>query len=396
MMMMVGGNQGAQRKPTQTRRTCKHRNPLRIKPYVEKKPIYHKHPSETIQLTFSNVNKEEHGNSACRANWGWKLLKQMCKKLCCHTEVKWVIMLLLPGRSNQLLCGSPSCCRKWFWLKVERRWCIHRDVIVRLCISVHACICVSGQMCVCVKVCIGPCGYNWLMYLCAYTVPLTAPTYIYIMCVCVFSLAASSQAWTQCSRWEGCAFMKEFCNFQNCGLSFTLFNKLVWALIMENGCRGTEGAREREWERDFWQVSDSLPISQNMFLLFALWGLLSFLDYLDSKLETARGKKEESWKITRACNPLREWNPSLPLSPMNMAPSFNSTSTAVNDSVFNLKTCLLHYLQVDAAHGNYPWKQDLNIEFCFVLIREHKHECSLRGTFTVWTKSCVENIEDSG
>lgn len=42
--------------------------------------------------------------------------------------------------------------------------------------------------------------------------------------------------------------MKEFCNFQNCGLSFTLFNKLVWALIMENGCR--EKARERERMRE--------------------------------------------------------------------------------------------------------------------------------------------------
>lgn len=69
--------------------------------------------------------------------------------------------------------------------------------------------------------------------------------------------------------------MKEFCNFQNCGLSFTLFNKLVWALIMENGCR----EKKRESERDFWQHMDSLPISQNMFLPFALWDFLHYYFY---------------------------------------------------------------------------------------------------------------------
>lgn len=86
--------------------------------------------------------------------------------------------------------------------------------------------------------------------------------------------------------------MKEFCNFQNCGLSFTLFNKLVWALIMENGCREKQSERERESEGDFWQPLDSLPISQNMFLPFALLGLFafSFPCKLDNKLWMATGK----------------------------------------------------------------------------------------------------------
>lgn len=34
-----------------------------------------------------------------------------------HEEVKWAIMLTLLWRSDQLLCGSLSCCKKWLWLK---------------------------------------------------------------------------------------------------------------------------------------------------------------------------------------------------------------------------------------------------------------------------------------
>lgn len=33
--------------------------------------------------------------------------------------------------------------------------------------------------------------------------------------------------------------MKEFCNFENCGLSLVVFNKLLLALIMGNGCGAT-------------------------------------------------------------------------------------------------------------------------------------------------------------
>lgn len=106
--------------------------------------------------------------------------------------------------------------------------------------------------------------------------------------------------------------MKEFCNFQNCGLSFTLFNKLVWALIMENGCREQERGSEGAGERGLWQPLHSLPISQNMLLQFSLWGLfeLSFLGYLDNNFKTAEGK-------VRKTDIRGHVNPSVQLSPLH-------------------------------------------------------------------------------
>lgn len=64
--------------------------------------------------------------------------------------------------------------------------------------------------------------------------------------------------------------MMEFCNFENCGLSFALFNKLVWALIMENGCGGGDRGRERkrEGERDLTAFGITSHFSKIFFLFF--------------------------------------------------------------------------------------------------------------------------------
>lgn len=101
--------------------------------------------------------------------------------------------------------------------------------------------------------------------------------------------------------------MKEFCNFQNCGLSFTLFNKLVWALIMENGCRESEreGEQRSGRERGFSLTSH---FSKYAFAVFSL-GII--LGYLDNNLETAEGKVRET-------DIRGHVNPSIPLSPLNM------------------------------------------------------------------------------
>lgn len=63
--------------------------------------------------------------------------------------------------------------------------------------------------------------------------------------------------------------MMEFCNFENCGLSFALFNKLVWAPIMENGCRGRGSERERARGR-----------SRERERLDSLWNHFPFFKYV--------------------------------------------------------------------------------------------------------------------
>lgn len=102
--------------------------------------------------------------------------------------------------------------------------------------------------------------------------------------------------------------MKEFCNFQNCGLSFTLFNKLVWALIMENGCREREREGEQRSGRE--RLFTHFPFHKICFCSF-LFGNFIILGYLDNNLETAEGKVRET-------DIRRHVNPSIPLSPLNM------------------------------------------------------------------------------
>lgn len=76
--------------------------------------------------------------------------------------------------------------------------------------------------------------------------------------------------------------MMEFCNFENCGLSFALFNKLVWALIMENGCRGGEREREGRREGDGEKESDLTAFGitfhfSNVFSLFFASGMFHII-----------------------------------------------------------------------------------------------------------------------
>lgn len=93
--------------------------------------------------------------------------------------------------------------------------------------------------------------------------------------------------------------MMEFCNFQNCGLSFTLFNKLVWAVIMENGCRETESEREPERvgnrEREtFGSLQIHFPFFKNVFAVFSagMFRIIISVLKLDGKsLWTARAVK---------------------------------------------------------------------------------------------------------
>lgn len=140
--------------------------------------------------------------------------------------------------------------------------CMH--IYLYVCMYVWPC---RVNMCMCLY---NPCISCWCMH--------TSNVYV---CVCC-SMTVSPQAWTQRSRGEGWAFMKEFCNFQNCGLSFTLFNKLVWALIMENGCREREREHaERKTFGSFWIHFPFLKICFFFLLFFFFCSLgifvLSFL-----------------------------------------------------------------------------------------------------------------------
>lgn len=116
--------------------------------------------------------------------------------------------------------------------------------------------------------------------------------HVYVVCC----MAVSPQAWTQCSRWEGWAFMKEFCNFQNCGLSFTLFNKMVWALIMENGCTGREGERLSGRET-FGRLLIHFPFHNICFAVFSLgtpWVIISGVFRLEKKEKVGKTDKESA------------------------------------------------------------------------------------------------------
>ena len=113
--------------------------------------------------------------------------------------------------------------------------------------------------------------------------------------------------------------MKEFCNFQNCGLSFTLFNKLVWALIMENGCTGREGERLSGRET-FGRLLIHFPFHNICFAVFSLgtpWVIISGVFRLQ--------KKGKSWKNRQREHVIHSMSKTHPPCLKNMASVSQST-----------------------------------------------------------------------
>ncbi len=129
--------------------------------------------------------------------------------------------------------------------------------------------------------------------------------------------------------------MKEFCNFQNCGLSFTLFNKLVWALIMENCCRekesererARENEREREGERErkrerktFGSLWIHFPFLKMCFCRLLFRDFLHYHSVLvrQQTLDSNRESFKNGYKKDMRYIKVRKWSPSISLSATNM------------------------------------------------------------------------------
>lgn len=117
--------------------------------------------------------------------------------------------------------------------------------------------------------------------------------------------------------------MKEFCNFQNCGLSFTLFNKLVWALIMENGCTEKESERELERERDTHLAAFGFTSHFSKYA-FAVCSSGTFCIIVSVLVrQQSLDSNRKSWKNGYLADmryvKVHKWNQSISLSAMNAA-----------------------------------------------------------------------------